>query len=62
MSALERAKKEGIDLSLLDKSLSMTPTERIERFLKWLRFAEELRKGKRRNAGDQRDLMKSSKK
>ncbi len=44
--AIERAKEYGIDLTLLYGNLSRTPTERIENFLRWLEFVEELRKAK----------------
>lgn len=46
--AIERAKEDGIDITLLYENLSHTPTERIENFLKWLEFAEELRRAKQK--------------
>ncbi|MDI6792734.1 MAG: hypothetical protein QME81_07705 [bacterium] len=46
MDAVKRAKEEGIDLTLLHENLLRTPTERIENFLQWLGFVEELRKVK----------------
>jgi hypothetical protein len=46
--AIERAKEYGIDLTLLYENLSRTPTERIENFLGWLEFADELRRAKKR--------------
>lgn len=48
MDAIEKAKKEGIDLTLLYENLRRTPTERIENFMQWLSFAEELRKAKQK--------------
>jgi hypothetical protein len=49
--AIERAKEDGIDLTLLYENLSHTLTERIENFLRWLEFAEELRKAKQKKEG-----------
>ncbi len=46
--AIERAKEDGIDITLLYENLSRTPTERIENFLRWLEFAKELRKAKQK--------------
>jgi hypothetical protein len=46
--AVERAKEDGIDITILYENLSRTPTERIENFLRWLEFAEELRRAKQR--------------
>lgn len=46
MDALERAKDDGIDLTLLYENLTRTPTERIENFLGWLEFVEELQRAK----------------
>jgi hypothetical protein len=46
--AIERAKEYGIDITLLYENLSRTPTERIENFLGWLEFADELRRAKKR--------------
>ncbi|HEY2990812.1 MAG TPA: hypothetical protein VGL11_24080 [Candidatus Binatia bacterium] len=42
--ALKKAQEHGIDLSLLYERLSWTPTERIEKHLQMLEFANELRK------------------
>jgi hypothetical protein len=42
--ALKKAQEQGIDLTLLYERLSWTPTERIERHLQGLEFANELRK------------------
>lgn len=50
LSALEKAEKEGIDLSLLYERLSWSPTERIRRHQQILSFAEKLREaGKRKH-------------
>lgn len=46
--AIERAKEDGVDITLLYENLSRTPTERIENFLRWLEFAKELRKAKQK--------------
>ncbi len=46
--AIERAKEDGIDITLLYENLFRTPTERIENFLRWLEFAKELRKAKQK--------------
>ncbi len=46
--AIERAKEYGIDITLLYENLSRTPTERIENFLGWLEFANELKRAKKR--------------
>ena len=50
--AIERAKEYGIDLTLLYENLSLSPTQRIEKFLNALEFAEELRKAGRRKRGE----------
>lgn len=44
--AIERAKEYGLDLTLLYENLSRSPTERIENFVRWLKFVDELRKAK----------------
>jgi hypothetical protein len=51
LDAIQKAIKYGIDVTLLYKTLSQTPTERIEFNLKMLEVAEELRKaGERKHA------------
>jgi len=42
--ALKKAQEVGIDLTLLYERLSWTPTKRIEKHLRMLEFANELRK------------------
>ncbi len=42
--AIERATEYGIDITLLYENLSRTPTERIENFLRWLEFVDELKR------------------
>ncbi len=49
--ALEKAQEKGIDLSLLYDRLSWSPAERIERHLKMLEFANELRKAGAKHRG-----------
>lgn len=49
--ALKKAQEDGIDLSLLYERLSWTPTERIEKHLQMLEFANELRKAGQRHRG-----------
>jgi hypothetical protein len=49
--ALKKAQEEGIDLTLLYERLSWTPTERIERHLQALEFANELRKAGQKQRG-----------
>lgn len=44
MDAIERAKEDGIDLTLLYENISLTPTQRIDKFLNVLEFAEELKR------------------
>lgn len=46
--AIERAKEEGVDVTLLYKNLSRTPTERIENLLRWLEFVEEIKKARQK--------------
>jgi hypothetical protein len=48
LDAIDRAKEDGVDLTLLYENLSRTPTERIENFLRWLEFVDELRKAKKK--------------
>ncbi len=43
-----RAKEYGLDLTLLYENLKRTPTERIENFVRWLEFVDELRRSKQR--------------
>ena len=49
--ALKKAQEEGIDLTLLYERLSWTPTERIEKHLQMLEFANELRKAGEKHRG-----------
>lgn len=60
--ALKKAQEEGIDLTLLYERLSWTPTERIEKHLQMLEFANELRKaGEKHRAQSQgRELPKGT--
>ena len=48
----KKAKEEGIDLTLLYERLFWTPTERIERHLQALEFANELRKAGQKHRGE----------
>jgi hypothetical protein len=50
--AFKKAKEEGIDLTLLYERLVWTPTERIERHLQALEFANELRKAGQKHRGE----------
>ena len=50
--ALKKAQEEGIDITLLYERLSWTPTERIERHLRMLEFANELRKAGQKKRGE----------
>jgi hypothetical protein len=59
-SAVKRAQEEGIDLTLLYERLSWTPTERIEKHLRTLEFANELRKAGQEYRG-QSERRESSK-
>jgi len=47
-SAIERAKEWGIDLSLLEENLRLTPTERLEKMISFQRFVERIRAEKQR--------------
>ncbi len=49
--ALKKALEEGIDLSQLYERLSWTPTERIQKNLQMLDFANELRKAGQKHRG-----------
>ena len=42
--AIERAIEFGIDISLLEQNLKLTPTERIERLESYVIFLEEVRR------------------
>jgi hypothetical protein len=47
----------GNDLGLLRESLALTPEQRIDRNVEWLRLVEELRAGRREAAsGPEADL------
>ena len=50
--ALKKAQEQGIDLTLLYERLSWTPTERIEKHLQMLEFANELRKAGQKHRGE----------
>jgi hypothetical protein len=41
-TAIERAKEWGIDLSLLEENLRLTPTERLEKMISYQRFVERI--------------------
>lgn len=44
MSAIERAKQYGIDVTLLESSLKLTIDQRLQRLQDWVLFEEELKK------------------
>ncbi|MGQ0505292.1 MAG: hypothetical protein ACT4TC_08215 [Myxococcaceae bacterium] len=44
----------GIDVSLLERNLQLTPTERIEQLQAMLDFVEQVRKGGESNGSKQR--------
>lgn len=46
-AALKAAKDYGIDLSLLEENLRLTPTERLEKLRARLAFSEELAKARK---------------
>jgi hypothetical protein len=50
--ALKKAQEEGIDLTLLYERLSWAPTERIEKHLQMLEFANDLRKAGQKHRGE----------
>ena len=39
----------GIDITLLQENLRLTPTERLEQLMRMIEFAEELKQAKARN-------------
>jgi len=41
-SAVQRAKEWGIDLSLLEENLRLTPTQRLEKMISYQRFIEKV--------------------
>lgn len=41
---IERAVEYGIDISLLERNLELSPEERLERLQEWVEFIEEIRK------------------
>ncbi len=45
---LQELKAWGIDLSLVQRNLRLTPTERVQEALNLLAFAEEMRRGMQR--------------
>lgn len=51
--AIKMAKEYGLDLTLLYENLKRTPTERIENFVRWLEFVDELRKAKKKKDSKQ---------
>ena len=56
LSALEKAQREGIDLSLLYERLSWPPTERIRRHQQMLAFTEKLREAGKRKHDERRNI------
>jgi len=47
-SAIQRAKEWGIDLSLLEENLRLTPTQRLEKMISYQRFIEKVQAEKQR--------------
>lgn len=46
--AIQVAIEYGMDITLLYENLTRTPTQRIENFVRWLEFADELRRAKQK--------------
>ncbi len=46
-NAVKRAREFGIDLTLTEQNLALTPTERLQRLSESLAFTKELRKAHR---------------
>lgn len=56
-NAIQEAIKYGIDVSLLYRNISLTPTERIEWHQRMLEAAEELKKaGERKHAESEKNI------
>lgn len=59
--AIQRAIAYGVDITLLIENLKLTPTERIDHFLHWLAFAEEVRRAgeakRRRDAARREEVV-----
>jgi len=55
MTAVERARDYGIDISLLESALALTPTERLMQFEGMLELVEEITRARR-----ERDATNSS--
>ena len=47
LSAIERAKEYGIDITLLESSLRMTIDQRLQRLQEWAMFTEEVNKARK---------------
>lgn len=45
--AVKRAQEFGIDLTLTERNLALSPTERLQRLSEDMRFAKELKKAQR---------------
>ncbi len=48
-TAVERAREYGIDISLIEEKLKLTPTERLKGLQNWMEFTEELRRARERD-------------
>lgn len=62
-SAVERAIEFGIDITLLEQNLKLTPTERIEQLERYVVFLEEVRRAgqvKRQHDADQQQTLARS--
>lgn len=45
--AVQKAREEGIDITLLYENLRRRPTERVENFKRWLSFVGGLKKARK---------------
>ncbi len=51
-TAIERAIEFGVDITLLQQNLKLTPTQRFENFRRWLEFAEHVRRSGQMKRGE----------
>lgn len=55
-----RQDENGVDLSLIEHNLSLTPQERLEQYFQFMRFVEVMREAGRKHYGlDPRSLAKA---
>jgi hypothetical protein len=53
-NAIRRAKDWGIDISLIEENLRLSPTQRLEKMISMQRFVEKVQSQKKKNNASRR--------